>query len=158
MKVLETEYNGVLFRSRLEARWAIMFDALGLEWIYEPECFVLENKLKYTPDFYLKKYNLYVEIKPSLECLDDNYNIERWNFFNAKLLLLMGDYPNFNVNIYWSLNHKYPEISNLPVVFCPNSKYEPFYYSGGEVGEEDSFFKDEYKDELNKVKAYRFYK
>ena len=32
MKAIETEYNGYRFRSRLEARWAVFFDALGIEY------------------------------------------------------------------------------------------------------------------------------
>ena len=47
MKSIETEYNGILFRSRLEARWAILFDALELKYVYEPECFILSNGQKY---------------------------------------------------------------------------------------------------------------
>jgi hypothetical protein len=31
-----TKYNGVQFRSRLEARWAAFFDLAGWEWEYEP--------------------------------------------------------------------------------------------------------------------------
>jgi hypothetical protein len=34
MRAIETEYKGILFRSRLEARWAVFFefdDAFGLE-------------------------------------------------------------------------------------------------------------------------------
>ena len=30
IKAIETEYNGYKFRSRLEARWAVFFDALGV--------------------------------------------------------------------------------------------------------------------------------
>lgn len=33
---IPTEYAGVRFRSRLEARWACTFDQLGWEWEYEP--------------------------------------------------------------------------------------------------------------------------
>lgn len=29
MKAIETEYNGYKFRSRLEARWAVFFDAFS---------------------------------------------------------------------------------------------------------------------------------
>lgn len=43
-----TRYNGVEFRSRLEARWAAFFDILGWEWRYEPVD--LEG---WTPDFWL---------------------------------------------------------------------------------------------------------
>ena len=31
----ETVYRGILFRSRLEATWAAMFDLLGWRWEYE---------------------------------------------------------------------------------------------------------------------------
>lgn len=41
IKAIETCYAGCRFRSRLEARWAVFFDALGLEWEYEPEGFEL---------------------------------------------------------------------------------------------------------------------
>ena len=41
MRPKETKYKGYRFRSRLEARWAVFFDALGLEWLYEPDPFDL---------------------------------------------------------------------------------------------------------------------
>jgi hypothetical protein len=31
----KTEYNGTVFRSRIEARWAIFFNALDVQWVYE---------------------------------------------------------------------------------------------------------------------------
>lgn len=65
MKVIETKYNGFLFRSRLEARWAVFFDSLGIEWSYEPEGFEFKDGTRYLPDFYLPKFNVYVEIKPT---------------------------------------------------------------------------------------------
>jgi hypothetical protein len=37
----ETKDKGDRFRSRLEARWAVFFDTLGLKWWYEPEGFDL---------------------------------------------------------------------------------------------------------------------
>ena len=43
MKVIQTEYKGYLFRSRLEARWAVFFDACGVDWEYEPEGYDLGN-------------------------------------------------------------------------------------------------------------------
>ncbi len=33
---IPTMYSGIQFRSRLEARYALLFDALGLTWHYEP--------------------------------------------------------------------------------------------------------------------------
>ncbi len=51
IKAIETHYKGYRFRSRLEARWAVFFDALGLQWEYEPEGFVLADGTPYLPDF-----------------------------------------------------------------------------------------------------------
>lgn len=51
LKPIETRYKGYRFRSRLEARWAVFFDALGLKWEYEPEGFELPNGVRYLPDF-----------------------------------------------------------------------------------------------------------
>lgn len=50
IKAIQTQYKGYNFRSRLEARWAVFFDALGLPWEYEPEGFELSCG-KYLPDF-----------------------------------------------------------------------------------------------------------
>jgi hypothetical protein len=44
-----TTYAGVRFRSRLEARWAVMFDQLGVQWAYEPL-----DLQGWTPDFILR--------------------------------------------------------------------------------------------------------
>ena len=53
IKSIETEYRGYRFRSRLEARWAVFFDACGVKWEYEPEGFDLGDGLYYLPDFLL---------------------------------------------------------------------------------------------------------
>lgn len=41
MRPIETKYKGCRFRSRLEARWAVFFDALEIKWWYEPEGFIM---------------------------------------------------------------------------------------------------------------------
>lgn len=53
IKPIETTYRGYRFRSRLEARWAVFFDAIGANWEYEPEGFDLGDGLYYLPDFVL---------------------------------------------------------------------------------------------------------
>ena len=53
IKAIQTEYRGYLFRSRLEARWAVFFDACGVEYEYEPEGYDLGSGLMYLPDFLL---------------------------------------------------------------------------------------------------------
>lgn len=56
IKVKETYYKGYRFRSRLEARWAVFFDALGVEYEYEPEGFQLPDGSCYLPDFKVRCY------------------------------------------------------------------------------------------------------
>lgn len=69
IKPIETYYNGYKFRSRLEARWAVLFDALGIEYEYESEGFEFPNRKRYLPDFVLHGGEercpdpLYVEVK-----------------------------------------------------------------------------------------------
>lgn len=66
MQAIQTHYNGYHFRSRLEARWAVFFDALGIEYQYEPQGFQKEwgdQILHYLPDFYLPKQSIWVEVK-----------------------------------------------------------------------------------------------
>lgn len=61
IKAIETSYKGYRFRSRLEARWAVFFDALGCGWQYEPEGFEL-NAGRYLPDFKVEGYGWF-EVK-----------------------------------------------------------------------------------------------
>lgn len=67
LRCLRTRYRGFVFRSRLEARWAVFFDTLGLRWEYEPEGFDLGG-VCYLPDFWLPEFEthtgLYVDVKP----------------------------------------------------------------------------------------------
>jgi hypothetical protein len=63
IKPIETVYKGCKFRSRLEARWAVCFDALGLEWEYEKEGYQLPSGW-YLPDFWISTWGRWAEIKP----------------------------------------------------------------------------------------------
>lgn len=62
IKAIETKYNGFRFRSRLEARWAIFFDMIGLKYEYEVEGFDM-NGVCYLPDFYIPSLDRWFEIK-----------------------------------------------------------------------------------------------
>lgn len=50
---IHTRYNGYHFRSRTEARWAVFFDHLRVEYKYEPQGYRLHDGSLYLPDFYL---------------------------------------------------------------------------------------------------------
>lgn len=69
IKAHPTNYAGVTFRSRLEARWAAMFDLIGWSWEYEPI-----DLNGWTPDFRVhwdchhsecpEGHTLLIEVKP----------------------------------------------------------------------------------------------
>ncbi len=63
MKPIETHYKGYRFRSRLEARWAVFFDTLGVDWEYEKEGYDLGPAGLYLPDFWLPGQQCWVEVK-----------------------------------------------------------------------------------------------
>lgn len=67
IKPIETIYNGYRFRSRLEARWAVFFDAAGIKYQYEPEGFCVSDfdgtPFYYLPDFYFPDQGIYGEVK-----------------------------------------------------------------------------------------------
>lgn len=63
---IPTDYKGHVFRSRLEARWAVFFDALDIEWHYENEGYDLDGT-RYLPDFWLPHLGIFIEIKPSVD-------------------------------------------------------------------------------------------
>jgi hypothetical protein len=64
LKPIPTRYAGVTFRSRTEARWAVFWDCLEVEWFYEYEGFGLPSG-NYVPDFWLPGVaaGIWVEIK-----------------------------------------------------------------------------------------------
>src|SRR5690625_6788696 len=75
MNAIETIYKGRRFRSRLEARWAIFFDAIDIGWEYETEGFVL-GKTRYLTDFKLLSFgnnevDLFVEIIMKRAIIED---------------------------------------------------------------------------------------
>lgn len=109
LRAIQTEYNGYLFRSRLEARWAVFFDACGIEYEYEPEGFDLGGGLQYLPDFLLHGVkgrdggDLYVEVKGQMT----DYDARKINRFaslgmrethccgkSATAILVVGSIPN----------------------------------------------------------------
>lgn len=59
IEAIPTEYSGVTFRSRLEAKWAQFFDMIGVEWEYEPK-----QVKGWIPDFLIAGQWL-AEVKPT---------------------------------------------------------------------------------------------
>ncbi len=101
IKPIETIYNGYRFRSRLEARWAVVFDALNASYKYEPEGFELGDLGWYLPDFWLDHYcgkesfpgwGYWVEIKPTQATEDELARLMRvYVGTNHNGLLIQGN-------------------------------------------------------------------
>jgi hypothetical protein len=81
VKAIETVYGGYRFRSRIEARWAVFFTRLGLEWEYEEQGYQLDSQRRYLPDFLLPELGLFIEIKPLNAFLIDPDGVKRWEYF-----------------------------------------------------------------------------
>jgi len=63
LKAIETRYKGYRMRSRAEARFAVLFDALDIRWEFEREGFDLGDAGRYLPDFWLPDLEIWAEIK-----------------------------------------------------------------------------------------------
>lgn len=94
MKAIETRYKGYRFRSRLEARWAIFFDVIGIRYEYESEGFVLPSG-PYLPDFWLPELRLWGEVKPSRDVFDWNQALELAEHTGREVVALIGA-PDFD--------------------------------------------------------------
>lgn len=99
-KVLPTEYMGITYRSRLEARWAVFFSEMNYSFSYEPEGIAVCGG--YRPDFLLKlrlddtphEYSVLAEVKP-----DKFTDVERDKCLGASLhtgmpIFLLADQPS----------------------------------------------------------------
>ena len=60
---IPTWYDGCLFRSRAEARFAAFLNVHNESWRYEPQGYRLGNNDCYLPDFWLPRIRGYLEVK-----------------------------------------------------------------------------------------------
>ncbi len=103
IKAIETHYKGYKFRSRLEARWGVAFDAAGIDWIYEHEGFELPSGW-YLPDFYLPQVNMWAEVKPTDFSEDEKIKCAQLALLSGEPCLMLNGVPS--LENYWALNPK----------------------------------------------------
>lgn len=128
---IPTTYKNIEFRSRLEAKWAAMFDQLGWPWEYEPVDFD-----GYIPDFHIDfgREQFFVEIKPAFiseelkPAMDKAVSALRESRRETILVLgaspgrmTIGDYCGYPV---WALNalmdqDYYIDIEDAYLAGCP---------------------------------------
>ena len=99
MVPLPTIYNGVRYRSRAEARWAVVFDKLGWKHFYEPEAFGLPSG-PYLPDFYLPDVEAYFEVKGMPPTLQERLLAEELCEATETIVLISTGPPNPDRKIF----------------------------------------------------------
>lgn len=95
---IQTAYRGHLFRSRLEARWAVFFENMGVDWVYEHQGFETAHG-RYLPDFWLPRLNLYAEVKGQYT---------EWDVLHMPRLQSLGDATGARVCVL----HRIPDPSD----------------------------------------------
>lgn len=141
-KAIETHYNGYRFRSRLEARWAVFFDAAGIKYEYEPEGFELDDGTKYLPDFYIPHFKgrgrgingedgIYVEIKGNLTEADLH-----------KIMLFSGFEQRQPTDTRIIIFGQIPDVKWIPGGYWTGSNewYEGFYSFDYNKDEDEYFY------------------
>jgi hypothetical protein len=103
IKAIETAYQGYKFRSRLEARWAVFFDTLGIKWEYEKEGYDLDG-MRYLPDFWLPELKCWIEIKGQSPTVQEEEKCQKlakaFPFYEARpescrIFMFVGSIPRF---------------------------------------------------------------
>jgi hypothetical protein len=101
-----TTYRGVKYRSRLEARWSILFSKLGVVHEYEKSTFLLDKLGLYTPDLWLPKQRCWVEIKPPFDVVPQAELAKPASLHKrtgATVLVLVGNvYPSAHTVLVFS--------------------------------------------------------
>ena len=142
IKPIETHYNGYRFRSRLEARWAVFFDAIGLKYEYEVEGYEIEGckkgEIHYLPDFYIPSLDRWFEIKAKPL---NEYEMKKFEEFcynkdneNIKFSVLIGSPEAVRIDMFSGIieyvwqwpSEKYPEDVSI---LAPEELSKKEYYS-----------------------------
>ena len=161
MKPIETFYNGYRFRSRLEARWAVFFDALGVEYDYEPEGFDLGNGLYYLPDFKIKcwgtrgeindkPFDLWIEVKGEMtqEDADKIYEFagqivyyDQWSMYKIENpVLVVGNIPH--PYTYFDSMYNYKEMNGIRIYPWNYETIDGDYYAAYPAVKDGRFYLD----------------
>lgn len=98
LKAIETEYKGYKFRSRLEARYAVLLDELRVKWEYEPEGFDLDG-LWYLPDFWLYDLSCWLEIKPEAPHTEEITKAKRLSLHTKNRVFIIAGQPWLDTQI-----------------------------------------------------------
>lgn len=125
-QAIQTAYAGHIFRSRLEARWAVFLDLLRVEWRYEYEGYELPSG-RYLPDFWLPEIKTWLEIKPTTPTDDEIAKCRELAVATDQQVILM--HGEFGWWFYRWLNDTY-EKTDGGLMFCSEGgdcDYQPCF-------------------------------
>lgn len=129
IKPIETEYNGYRFRSRLEARWAVFFDVLGVRYEYEPEGFQLSDGTLYLPDFYLPQSKAFFEVKGVMSEADEHKVTQLMKDSNHEVIVAY-DGLRFTACDDFGINDKEEWFSATDSMLCKCRKCGQYFFMG----------------------------
>jgi hypothetical protein len=115
MKVIETRFDGYIFRSRTEARWAVFFKTAGIRYEYEKEGFDLDGRW-YLPDFWLRDVQLWLEVKGGEPTAEERALCKELATASGYGVMLAIGAPDQSENILW-----------FPPVTDSEDEPDPFY-------------------------------
>lgn len=96
---IDNQTRKVVFKNETEEEFAKILTMYNIEWLYEPKTFPVEwdaegnVTMAISPDFYLPKFNLYLE----LTTMDQRYVTKK----NKKMRLVRELYPGTNIRIVY---------------------------------------------------------
>ncbi len=100
MKAVPTRYDGTLYRSRTEARWAIFFDCAGISFLYEPDGYRLGSET-YLPDFWLPGFDMFFEVKGQEPTGEEAARCAALTMETETDMLLAAGAPAARFQIHW---------------------------------------------------------
>ena len=135
LKAIETVYKGNRYRSRLEARWAVFYETLGIPYEYEPQGYNLGEAGLYLPDFWLPEHKCFVEIKGTWPDSKELAIIEALAVQSGKpVFLFVGQIEEFHIQYEESKNGLLLRFSNDADLFTSNGfKYSQYYWTKCEL-------------------------
>ncbi|MEU4621517.1 hypothetical protein AB0G04_16280 [Actinoplanes sp. NPDC023801] len=80
MNATEVQFSGVRFPTLLHAQWALFFEDLFMPWQFRPETFTLGSGVRYAPDFWLPRHELWFQVGLDADFQED---FRRWQEFAA---------------------------------------------------------------------------
>lgn len=88
-------YKGTNFRTRFEYNYAKWLDEYRLTWFYRPKTFSLSDDATYTPDFFVKEWNIFIDLPSRVNsALQSKIDTFRIKYPNHEIKIMLPDELN----------------------------------------------------------------